>query len=139
MKFEHLANLFMNWGWIVEPADYEGFKNYLSTMLKRRHVVVIWNGPLIEAVMTYIITDDYHKFLGKPIWSTPEDEPYGLQVYIDKIVCRRFTRELWRKIRDFMEDNFQGQEEAVYHRPFDNRTIIIKRRNKNVNLSVAEV
>ena len=128
MTFDNLATLFISWGWVVPPNHYESFKRYLHEMLRRKNVLIIWDGSLIEAVIFFFITNDYSKTYKKGIWDLVEDVSEGRQVYIDKLVCKQYTLNLRRKLQNLIEDAFPGQDEVHYLRAPRDRHVIIKRR-----------
>lgn len=128
MTFVHLANLMQNWGWEVKPEYYAEFDCYLKEMLRRKRVMVITGNDLIEAVIFFFFVDDYESFYKKGTYETPEDSIYGKQIYIDKMICRKWTLGLSRKIKETVEVQFPWVEEGYYHRAPKDRCVRIKRR-----------
>ena len=129
MTTEQLSNLFLRWGWYIFPDQQENFKKFFREMLRRDRVMVITNDGNVEAVIFYFLTNDYKKLYKKGLWDTPEDEPKGSQIYIDKMICREWTHTLRRQIQDVIENHFPNVEEGYYHRePFDRLTKIKARR-----------
>lgn len=132
MTFIHLANLMQSWGYIIKPKHYYGFKAYLEEMLKRNRVLVIWNDNLIECVITYFFTNDYTTAYKKDTWTIPKEDYNGIQIYIDKMVCRRWTKSLRAKLQDAIEEQYPWVREAYYHRAPNDRLIKIVRGEKHV-------
>ena len=129
MTFEHLANLFYNWGYEVKMEHYFLFRNYLLNMLNRDRVLIVKSGQLIEAIATYYLTNDYTKIYKKHTWDLVDDEPDGKQVYVDKMVCRRYSRFLRNLIGSSFEERFPKAEMLVYHRAPKDRCVKVERRS----------
>ena len=134
MTLDHLANLFMNWGFVIDPKGYEEFSSYLKEMLRRNRVFIIWNGPLIEAVITFYLSNEYEKYLYKPLWEIPEgDDPNGNLIIIDKMICRNWKLPLRRLLQTVIEENFPNVIEGhYYHAPLGPHVKIKRRRPLNV-------
>ena|SRR3990167_2085808 len=130
MRFHGLAQLFYQWGWEIKHEHYTAFSDYLKEMLKRNRVMVVMNGEEIEAVITYYLTDDYEKLFKKSTWEVVNDDPDGSQIYIDKMVCKKFNKELRVRLAQAIEEKFPNVVEGFYHRaPFD-RCIKIRRKHE---------
>lgn len=130
MKFHQLSQLFYNWGWQIKHEHYVFFSDYLKAMLKKNRVMVVKNGEEIEAVIMYYLTNDYKTLYKKGNWEVVEDESDGKQIYIDKMVCKKFTKELRVRLAEAIEEKFPQVELGVYHRaPFD-RCIKIRRKHE---------
>ncbi len=130
MRFHQLAQLFYDWGWEIKHDHYVAFSDYLKDMLKMNRVMVLMNGEEIEAIIMFYLTDDYTQIYKKQTWDLAKDNPNGSQIYIDKMVCKKVTREVIRKIQDAIEEKYPQVELGVYHRaPFD-RCIKIRRKHE---------
>jgi len=130
MTFSQLTDIFESWGYVIKPEHYFGFKNYCQKMMKMGRVIVIVNGPNIEALVFFYLTNDYTKIYKKGEWDIAMDDMFGSQAYIDKMVCKRWTLEIRRKLQTLIEERFPSVKEAFYHRaPFD-RCVRIKRREE---------
>ncbi len=133
MRFNQLARTFYDWGWEIKHDHYVAFSDYLKDMLKMNRVMVLMNGEEIEAIIMFYLTDDYTQIYKKRTWDLAKDNPSGCQVYIDKMVCKKVTREVIRKIQDAIEEKYPQVELGVYHRaPFD-RCIKIWRKHELQN------
>lgn len=128
MTFEHLAVLFLRWGLAVKPEHYDGFRGYLLEMMRRERVMTIWNGDEIEAVVTFFITNDYDKLYRKSDWHIPDDEPDGYQIYVDKMICKKWTVSIRKALQETIESRFPNVTEGYYHRAPIDRCIKIYRR-----------
>lgn len=116
MTFEHLANLFQNWGYEIKPHHYPQFRDYLMSMMRKRRVMIAWDGDRIQAVITFFLTNDYDPYYRRSMWSIPEDDPQGSQIYIDKMVCARWTPSIRKSLQSTIEKCFPNVMEGYYHR-----------------------
>lgn len=128
MKFRDLSNLFYNWGWQIKHEHYTDFSDYLHAMIKRRRVFTVMDGQKILAIAFYYITDDYKKVYKKRTWDIANDLENGHQLYIDKMICERWTPAIYRAVRKEIEEHFPFITEAYYHRAPKDRCIKIIRK-----------
>src|SRR3990167_10832588 len=130
MRFHGLSQLFYEWGWVIKHEHYTAFSDYLKEMLKRNRVMVVTEGEEIQAVIMFYLTNDYTKIYKKRTWDVVNDESDGTQIYIDKMVCKKFNKELRIRLAEAIENKFPNVVEGFYHRaPFD-RCIKIRRKNE---------
>ena len=130
MRFHGLSQLFYEWGWEIKHEHYTAFSDYLKEMLKRNRVMVVTEGEEIQAVIMFYLTNDYTKIYKKRTWDVVNDESDGTQIYIDKMVCKKFNKELRIRLAEAIENKFPNVVEGFYHRaPFD-RCIKIRRKNE---------
>lgn len=133
MRFNQMARLFYEWGWEIKHHQYIAFCDYLKEMLKRNRIMMVMNNDAIEAIIFFYLTNDYAHLYKKGTWDIVEDEPNGSQIYIDKMVCKKFTKELRIRLAQAIEEKFPQVELGVYHRaPFD-RCIRIRRKHELQN------
>ena len=100
-------------------------------MMKKNRVMLIDGPKGIEAIIMFHLTNSFEKLYKKGLWDIPEDEPDGSQIYIDKMICRKWSFSLRRKIQDTIEDYFPNVLEGYYHRaPYDRCVKIYKRGTK---------
>ena len=137
MTFIHLANLMQNWGYEIDMKHYYQFKYYLEEMLKKNRVMIVRRNGLIEAVIIYYLTHDYTKIYKKPMWRVTEDSEDGSQVYIDKMVCRKWTRTAREDIGRALQEHFPNAKEVIYHRAPKDRCVKIRRRSEYEPVSSA--
>lgn len=129
MKFAHLSKLFYEWGWAIKHEHYTAFCDYIQFMLHKNRVILIEKDGKPEGAIFFYLTNDYTKLYKKPTWATVHDEENGHQIYIDKMVCRSYTRELREAIKTAIEDRFPNVEIGIYHRAPKDRCIKIRRSN----------
>lgn len=129
MKFTHLAKLFYEWGWQINHEHYVSFSDYVKEMVKRNRVIVLEKDNEIEAVIFFFLTYDYTKIYKKRIWDVVIDDAAGHQLYIDKMICKKFNRTMFREIKEAIEDALPQVELGVYHRAPKDKCIKIKTRS----------
>lgn len=124
MTSNDLLRVMERWGFHVKT---KGFCEYLEKMLAMDRVLVLYDDGTMQAVLFYYLTEDYLKLYKKSAWETATDNPEGHQLYIDKMVCRHWTRGLRSAIQTAFQERFPHITEAYYHRaPFD-RCVKIRR------------
>lgn len=120
MRFHNLAAMFYRWGWHIKHDHYVAFSDYVKEMLKRKRVFAIYDNAEIIAIVFYYLSNDYRLIYKKGTWDVVNDDPNGHQIYIDKMVCKKFDRNVLRAIKQSIEDEFPNITEGVWHRsPFD--------------------
>ena len=117
MTFDDLALTFIKWGYVINPNEYDNFKNYLSEMLKRKRVMQIWDNMGLCYIILFHLTDDYETLYKKGLWHIPEDNPNGKQIYIDKMVCEGMDIPLRRAIQESIESTFPNVVEGYFPAP----------------------
>lgn len=127
MTFLQLSNIFISWGFQIKPYEYQAFEYYTQEMLRRDRVMVIRDEQDFKAVIFYYLTNDYTKLYKKSTWETPGDEPEGHQIYMDKVVCQRWTKELRGALKRAILDKFPQVQEGYYHRAPNDRCVKILR------------
>lgn len=120
MKFFQFNNVIVSWGFKVKPQEYQAFQEYTEEMFRRDRVIVLFYGKEIQGVLFYYLTKDYKKLYKKSLWQIPPEDPEGHQIYFDKLICRRWTKEFRTAVKLAVEHKFPHIKEAYYHRaPFD--------------------
>lgn len=128
LKIENLRNLFLSWGYFSNDLYWNGFKTYLEKVIPMNRLIVIQKDNEIEALITFFITNDYERLYKKGSWEIPSEDPDGTQVYIDKMIARKWTPSLRRCVQEMLESKFSNTTEAYWHRePFD-RLIRVRRK-----------
>ena len=128
VRIGDIVDSFISWGQFIKIDQLHAFNRYLKEMLRRNRVIIIENEGRIEAVICYFLTDDVSKFDNKPFWSTPYDSEDGDIIFIDKMVARKWTRELRSAIYDAVIEKYPFVEQAQWLREPLNRHVIINRR-----------
>ncbi len=127
MTFENLTQTMVRWGFEIKAHHYKAFQAYLEAMLTKDRVIVIRQNGQLEAIVFYFLTEDYSKLYKKSTWEIAKDDPEGHQIYIDKMVCRRWTKELRQAVKRAIELKFPHVQEAYYHRAPIDRCVKISR------------
>ena len=136
MTFDNLFNLFLRWGRVIRPSDYLVFKSYLKEMLKRKSVMIIKENESIKGIAIFFLSNDYERFLFKPLWDIPEgDDPNGKYIIIDKMACQSWDLSMRRLLQEVIEENFNVLEGHYYHAPLGPHVTINRRRPLNVQRS----
>lgn len=133
MRFHRLAEIFYSWGWEIKHEHYIAFSDYLKEMLKLNRVMIIQDGESVEAVIMFYLTNDYEILYKKSTWEIAKDDPNGTQIYIDKMVCKSWNKDLRKSVQEAIEKKFPHVEMGVYHRaPKDRCVKIYSRRMAHV-------
>lgn len=128
MNFNSLCNAFLDWGFYLPPAHYVGFKKYIETMVHRNRLIAIEDENGLCAIITFFLTNDYETFYKKGLWDTPLDDDNGTQIYVDKMVCSKYSKDLRNALKETIEELFPLVEIGVYHRAPKDRCVKIYRR-----------
>ena len=129
MTFDNLLHIFESWGFDLKPEHYYDFKQYAHQMLKRHRVIVITSDGQIEAILFFFLTFNYQKLYKKSEWQVPDDNPDGNQIYIDKMICKRWAKDIRRKAQELIESTFPDVKSGYYHRAPNDRCVKIIRRD----------
>ena len=134
MKFNDLYWIFCSWGFAIKPEYYQRFKVYFEEMVKRRRVLVIGDEDGLQAVITFFITRDHGTLANKPEFSIPYDDVNGTEVYIDKMIAKKFSLKLKRIVQESFEKLYPNVQIGFWHREPNNRCVVIyKRRIKHAS------
>ena len=125
MKFFHLAQLFMYWGKYIKPSELANFRGYLSKMLSRNRVMAIFDGPNIQCVLFYFITDELDSFIGKKNWSVPTDNENGHILFIDKLISKSWKPSIRRSLKLEIKSKFPLVNRVIWVTEPFNRSVII--------------
>lgn len=133
MNFENLFDTFLSWGRLIVPSDYTHFKSYIEEMLRRKRVMLLKEDESVKGIATFFLSDDYKKFLFKPLWEIPEgDSDDGKYIIIDKMACQSWNLSMRRLLQEVIEENFNVLEGHYYHAPLGPHVKIKRRRLLNV-------
>ena len=105
---------------------------YKQTMLARNRVIVIEDDGQPEALIFYFLIppDSKQTFVNRPMWSTPEDDPTGTLIFIDKMICRKWTVSLRKALEDAIVSKYPHVTDALWLREPKNRHVIIRRGDR---------
>ena len=135
MTFDDLYWLFCSWGFMVKPEYYYRFRVYFNEMTKRHRVILIHDDDnSIVAVITFFITNNHEELANKPEFACPPDSQDGPEIYIDKMVCAKFTLPIIRAIHQAVYQSFPNVKVGFWHREPNNRCVVTyKRRIKHAS------
>ena len=121
--------LMRSWGHSLKPEHVPSFNIYFHHMKRIGRVGVIEDNGVSEAIFFFYLTCNYKDLYKKSTWYVAQDDVYGNQVYIDKMICRSWNLSIRRKIQDWIEERFPNVTEGYYHRaPYDRCVKIYRRR-----------
>ena len=136
MTFMQLSDIFYSWGYKIQKDHYSAFQNYLKFMLEKKRVFIVQDESGIQAVVLFFLTYDFGRVYKKGTWDTIEDEPSGDQIYIDKMLARKWTPSIRRFVEKELFSAFPQAQEGYYHRePYD-RCIRIRRKDEKILTTV---
>ena len=130
MTYDKLLDVFSSWGLKLPTEHYWDFKQYCQNMLKRNRMMVVVNDGQVLAVLFFFITNDYNRIYRKGEFEYPMDNPYGFQVYVDKMLCKNWNYTIRKIVQQRIEESFPHVKEAVYHRAPNDRCVKIYRRRQ---------
>lgn len=130
MTYNNMLNILESWGFKLKTSEYFGFKQYCRNMIDRQRMIIMTEDRNIVGFLFFFITNDYTTLYKKGEWETPQDINNGTQMYIDKMICKKWTLYTRRLIQDVIENTFPSVEIAVYHRAPKDRCVIINRRRQ---------
>ena len=122
-----IINELASWGHQLRPEHIENFTRYLRTMLRRNRVIMIESEHGLEAIIFFFLINKPQDFTNRATWTTPEDTDSGHIFFIDKMLCRNWTRDIRESIRSQVESKFPQIEYALWLRRPNNRHVILKR------------
>lgn len=131
MTLPEFMNIMEKWGYAINPKQHAGFHAYAQGMFNRRRAMLVRKGKSPEAIIFYFLTNNYEQLYKKGMWDLVPDNFLGRQIYIDKMLCRRWNKEIRNTVKKAIEAKFPWVLEAVYHRaPFDRCVKIISEYGK---------
>ena len=88
-----------------------------------------------EAIIFYFLINPENKeiFSNRPMWSCPEDDLEGTMIFIDKMICRKWTVGIRKALEEAIVDKYPLITEALWLREPKNRHVIIKRGERYVH------
>jgi len=116
-------------------------KLYYGEMLKRDRLIPFFVRDKLICFISFYITNNPDKFIQRNNpWSVEEDEPEtGKIAYIDQIWSdkkkynHRYSFEVWKRLINFIKQNFPKVEEIYWHRWKNDIIKVFKKELKNVN------
>ena len=105
--------------------------DYFYRMLHDGRVIIIEDDNLPFAICFFSITGDSEPFWMKPTWTYLEHDSRSSHVYIEKLICRKWTRQMRHLIEQAFLDKHPHLLTATWHRETkqDDRTVKTRRLN----------
>lgn len=127
MTLDDVVDSLLEWGYVINPREYDRFRDYVREMFARERVLMMFKEDELMAIILFHITNDYERLYKKGLWDIPDGDPEGHQVYIDKMVCKSMTLPLRRAIASAIVNKYPRVDEGYYHRaPYDRCVKIFK-------------
>src|SRR3990167_8296794 len=112
-------------------SELRNFKDKLRRIINfGKYAITVMDNNEILAIIFFFITNDYVRLYKKSEFATPDDTVGGFQVYIDKMLCRKWTPKIRKLVQHELETNFPYLSEAVYHRAPNDRCVKLYRRRQ---------
>jgi len=117
-----------SWGHQLRPEHIDNFTRYLRTMLRRNRVIMLESERGLEAIIFFFLISKPKDFTNRQTWTTPEDTESGHIFFIDKMLCRKWTKSVRETIREQVEAKYPQVEYGLWLRRPSNRHVILKVR-----------
>lgn len=107
---------------------------YISKMIEDKRVIAIYDEGLY-AIMFFSIGDSYEPFWKKETWQFLEQNPKGNSLYIEKIVCKRWKKEIRLQMEDEILKLYPKLIQCHWHRfgKTGDRQVFTKRRSHAIH------
>ena len=92
-------------------------------------MLVVTDNGKIEVIMFFFLTFNYQDLYKKAEWATPKDNPLGNQIYIDKMICKKWTLPIRKAVQNLIQESYPDVTKAYYHRAPKDRCVRINRRD----------
>lgn len=121
-------------GVLYEEKDIPMACDYVSDMLYNHRIVEIRKDSRPHAIIFFSVCDDYEPYLKKGEFQYLPDNPSGKIIYIEVMICRKWTRELREQFETLLTTKYPNLEYGVWHRmaPWGDRKVTSKRRLQHV-------
>lgn len=108
--------------------------DYCNRMASEDRIIEISKDGNHYAILFYSMTDDIKPFLEKGTWDFREHNPQATIIYVEKLVARRWTKELRRDFEAMITAKYPQIEQAIWHRwgKTSDRQVIYRRNLSNV-------
>ena len=95
-------------------------RGYYARMAQRGRLILGTSVGVPVALCTFFVlqspleVDRYHR---RGIWTTPLDEASGPLIYVDKLICVHWSREVLRRLEHLIVTQVPAAQRAVWFRP----------------------
>jgi len=109
-------------------------QRYAKKMLDRGRIITI-ESDQVECVLFFFLInfEDKETYVNRPMWTCPEDTESGTTIFIDKMICRKWTVGLRKALEDAIVAKYPHVTDAFWLREPKNRHVIIKRGSRYVH------
>ena len=99
------------------PLDnFENIYMYVYRMLQDNRVVEIGKNGTTEGYLFYSLCHDINSYYKKKTWRYVPQVTNGTTLYVEKLVCKKWTKELRRKFEEIITTMYPQIEGAIWHR-----------------------
>ena len=90
--------------------------SYIERMLRDGRIACIENSNKVEGYLIYSICNNIDPYYKKKTWVYVPQEPNGKTLYVEKLVCKQWTKELRSKFEEIITEQHPNLYQAVWHR-----------------------
>ncbi len=103
---------------------------YVENMVRTDRVITIRDGSGLNAIVFFSICNDWEPFYKKETWEYYDHTPTGNALYVEKIVAKRFTKEMRRELETLFLAKYPQLEFAKWHRwgKIGDRGVTVRRK-----------
>lgn len=118
----------------LEREDLEEIRVYFGKMNLDGRIIGIGENGRLKGLLLFSITDSPSPFYKKRMWEYISHNIYGEIAYIEKLIIRKWTKEMRLRIEEILISRYPNLEYAAWHRPRRNKDqlVLVKRRLHHV-------
>jgi hypothetical protein len=108
----------------------ETIMDYTTRMLEDERVIAVHRTEIPHAIIFFSISDSPDVFLAKGSWEYVPHDSFGKIVYLEKLICRKWDKELRKNVEAILIEKYPQLEYGIWHRyaKWGDRKVIAKRR-----------
>ena len=121
-------------GCMFREKIIEDVIDYFALMLYDERIILITKDSQPHAVICFSMTNDPDLYLKKKTWDYLPHEPTGKIIYVEKIICKKWDKELRSQFEHEISKRYPKMQYGMWHREglWGDRKVISKRRFHNV-------
>lgn len=111
--------------------DIDKVKNYIERMVEAGRVMTMTDEEGLHTVLFFSVCDDPEKYLKKDTWDYTDHEPNGACFYVEKIVTKKWSVSLRKKVEALATQLYPAFSLGKWHRwgRIGDRGVTVRRRN----------
>lgn len=104
---------------------------YLYRMIDDGRTIVIMEDGKVHAFICFSICEDFEQFYKKDTWDYIPHYPSGSIIYIELMICRKWTKELRGKFEELIIQRYPQLHTGIWHKyaKWGDRKVLTPRRN----------